>query len=234
MPGLRKASHGSHCGGKNGVRILADARHEIKNQLREVQRRMAREKRKIKAKHRTKLLNTKAFKSMCCLMVIAHGQVTPVNLFGKMSGMSESDIDSVKKPMNTWYEAVTDTPEEYYRKAVARADLKYCMMKASTFLAEYKLENWITDTNVSKGLTPSSESVLMQLRSQVLGNPFSEVTKLPSKRKKLALAWLGRWRRRWKCCFRRLPALEHMTAAEKYGKAGAPRKQPRLVNRKAV
>ena len=80
---------------------------------------------------------------------------------------------------------------------------------------------------MTKGLTPSSESVLLQLKRQVVHNPFAEVASLPPRKNKSAFQWLARWRRRWGCCFQHLLALSHMTAAEKYAKAGARKKQPR-------
>ena len=171
------------------MQTLNAARQEVDQHLRSVQSQLRAEQRKP-AQHMAKFVKSGKYKTMCCLMVLTHGHISTVQRFARVSGLSVSDLAMIRAQLTAFHGGVTDTPEEYYHRALASPDLRASMKKASTFLQEEKLDRWITETNVTKGLTPSSESVLLQLKRQVVHNPFAEVASLPPRKKNMPASGL--------------------------------------------
>ena len=164
------------------LQALEAARQEVDQDLRSVQSRLRAEQRKP-ARRMAKFVKSRRYKTMCCLMVLTHGDISTVQRFARVSGLSGSDFAMIRAQLTDFHGGVPDTPSEYYHRALASPKLRASMKLASTFLQENKLDRWIMETNVTKGITPSSESVLLQLQRQVVHYPFAEVQSLPPRKK---------------------------------------------------
>jgi hypothetical protein len=207
------------------LQTLNDQRHQLQQQIRSVQLLLRIEKERPR-KHLISLLKSAKYKTMCSLMVLTDGNLRSVERFAQISGISSPDLQAMLSSLKRWHGTLSDTREDYYNRVAADPHLRASLKKASSFLQAEKLERWITDTNVTKGITPSSQSCIAQLKKEVGRHPPVCEASLPPLRKKYAFQWLRRWRRRWGCSIQALPALQHLTAAEKYAKAGATKKQP--------
>ena len=158
-------------------------------------------------------------------MVLTDGNTRIVERFAKSSGTSSADTDTMLRSLERWHSTLAGTQEGYVTEAARDPHLRASLKKAASFLKAEKLERWITENNVSKGITPSSLSCIAQFKKEVALHPPVVEASLPPLRKKTAFQWLRRWRRRWGCCIQGLPGLQHLTAPEKYAKAGGTKKQ---------
>ena len=143
----------------------------------------------------------------------------------RVQGLCPREREALLPELTAWHSRLTETRDQFLARASADLKLRPSLEKAQIFLEENKLDTWITQQNVRRGLTPSSNAVLTQLRRQDTNNLTRHIVKGVAKNKKNSFQWLRRWRRRWSVSLQTLPIGEHMSAAEKAAKVAHPKRE---------
>ena len=181
--------------------------------------------RKCQKKNRKKgirLRQSGLWATAASLMILTGGDVQLLSQFLRVQGLCPSERDELLAELTAWKSTVAETRDEFVARASKDLKLRPSLERAEKFLQESKLDTWITEQNVSKGLTPSSHAVLTQLRRQDTNNLTKHHVKGVAKNKKSSFQWLRRWRRRWSVSLQTLPNGEHMSASEKAAKVAQP------------
>ena len=202
---------------------LEDRQKELQRQLEAVTRQLRTEKERSR-KQLAHLLRSAKYKTMRSLMVLTDGDVRIIERFAQTHGIAPKHWDEILSALERWHGTWSGTLEEYIGAATRDPHQRSSLKKATSFLESEKLERWITQNNVTKGITPSSQSCIAQVRKEMDLHPPVVEASLPPRRRKYAFQWLRRWRRRWGCSIQALPSLQTLSAAEKYSKAGGTKK----------
>ena len=211
------------------LKEIAEEIERVTSKLRGVQADLRRCK-KNNAKKTTRQRESGLWSTLASLMMLTGGDVQVLAQYLRVQGVDPTERDELLPELTAWHSRVTETRDRFVARASEDLKLRPSLERAEVFLEENKLDSWITEQNVSKGLTPSSHAVLTQLRRQDTKNLTRHIPQDVSKNKKSSFQWLRRWRRRWSVSLQTLPIGEHMPASEKAAKVAQPQKRMLALN----
>ena len=160
--------------------------------------------------------------TMTSLMVLTGGDVELLSQYLRVQGLCPSERDELLPELTAWQSRVTETRDQFVARASKDLKVRPSLERAEKWVQENKLDIWITEQNVRRGLTPSSHAVLTQLRKEGTNHLTMHIVKGIAKNKKSSFQWLRRLRRRWSVSLQTLRIGEHMSASEKVAKVAQP------------
>ena len=204
-----------------GLKEMAEEIARVTSKLRGLQADLRKCKKK-NLKKGTRQRESGLWSTLTSLMVLTGGDVQLLSEYLRVQGLCRSERGELLPELTAWHSRVTETRDQFVARASRDLKLRPSLERAEVFLEEKKLDTWITELNVRRGLTPSSHAVLTHLRRQDTKNLTKHMVKGVAKNKKSSFQWLRRWRRRWSVSLQTLPIGEHMSASEKAAKVAQP------------
>ena len=186
---------------------------EVKGELARLQQKSKRQKKKASSR-----VSSGQRAVVQALLVLRTGEPTaPERYLRDRCGLSaEGAAERVQAELDVWWQVTEPTARNQCVEDPHTGREAWALRTARAFLLEARLEAWVSDQNLSKGLTPTSGLVL-----EAATRAASELHHPPPsrRRKKHAFQWLRRVRKRWGLHLGCLRPLEHLEPEEMQLKA---------------
>ena len=132
------------------------------------------------------------------IFVLTHPAVEPACWYLEQRWRHwDSQKENVRRYLQAWYAGLlaTSTVASVLQPRTSAA--RDTLQKATTFVQELQLHDWVDNANRAQGIAPMSSVLIDQATGQL---PSSRTKPLlyVGMRKKYKLQWLRRWRRRWR------------------------------------
>ena len=132
------------------------------------------------------------------IFVLTHPAVEPACWYLEQRWRHwDSQKENVRSCLQAWYAGLlaTSTVASVLQPSTSAA--RDALQKATTFVQELQLHDWVDNANRAQGIAPMSSVLIDQATGQL---PSSRTKPLlyVGMRKKYKLQWLRRWRRRWR------------------------------------
>lgn len=193
----------------------ADTRaHRLDARLLEIDKQIKAAKTSVR---RGKYLSTYQWKIAQVLLVLARGEPTAAMTFVRSKSSDKHDVDSflaqIQIRLTAWWEAT----EEHVRNRLIESNDEnppsQALSAARKFLVDYKLEAWVEEQNLTRGLSPLSSLVANQARILARENGATLPTKKCSWKK-----WMQRFRLKHGLRLKVQPTKEPLTEHEMHAK----------------
>ena len=156
------------------------------------------------------------------IFVLTHPAVEPACWYLEQRWRHwDSQKENVRRYLQAWYAGLlaTSTVASVLQPSTSAA--RDALQKATTFVQELQLHDWVDNANRAQGIAPMSSVLIDQATGQL---PSSRTKPLlyVGMRKKYKLQWLRRWRRRWRVGLGPLQPRDTLPPAECQRKAFFP------------
>jgi hypothetical protein len=154
---------------------------------------------------------------LCCLP--AGGLELAILYLVQKAGLSSAQAASQQTNLESWFDRTPEADRHQCHTLPPSIAGQAALQSALLFVDESKLEGWVREQNMEKGIAPASTVVWNQRERQLNANLEEGLPKPRPAKQKHRLQWVRRWRLRWRIKMGKIAAREYVSVADCQNKA---------------